>query len=77
MNRRKEDVTTCNRFRSDRFFTEGSQWYYATRENTIEGPFESREEAENDLTFYLRDIQAKESFGLKLARAPGNPGIRR
>ena len=41
MNRRKEDVTTCTRFRSDRFFTEGSQWYYATRENTIEGPFET------------------------------------
>ncbi|MBD3643620.1 MAG: DUF6316 family protein [Alcanivorax sp.] len=76
MNRRKEDLTTCTRFRSDRFFTEGSQWYFATRENTVEGPFISREEAENGLMLYLRDIQAKESFGLKPARAPGNPVIR-
>jgi len=76
MDRRKEDLTTSTRFRSDRFFTEGSQWYFATRENTVEGPFSNREEAENGLMLYLRDIQAKESFGLKPARIPGSPGIR-
>ena len=76
MGRSKEDAKTCTRFRSDRFFTERSKWYFATRENTVEGPFSSREEAENGLMLYLRDIQAKESFGLKPTRIPGSPGIR-
>ena len=68
---RKEDPTPRTWFRSNRFFNEGNQWYFATRENTIEGPYSSHEEAESGLLMYLRDIQSMENFGLKPGRVPG------
>ena len=62
-NRQGEDQKTF--FRSDRFFTEGGQWYFSTRENTIEGPFSNREEAEQELMLYVRRLEEREKFGLK------------
>lgn len=70
MDCRKDDEAEKTWFRSDRFFTEGTDWYFTTRENTVEGPFSSREEAENGLMMYLRDMEAKEGYGIKPSRAP-------
>lgn len=50
-------------FRSDRFFCEEGKWYFTTRENVIKGPYESREDAENELMLYLRDLHTRENFG--------------
>ncbi len=70
MERRQEDQAERTWFRSDRFFNEGPNWYFATRENTVEGPFSSRAEAETGLMMYLRDMEAMERYGLKPARLP-------
>lgn len=41
-------------FRSGRLFSIGFQWYFATREGD-RGPFPSKEEAEAELTLFLRE----------------------
>jgi Domain of unknown function (DUF6316) len=41
-------------FRSDRMLHVNENWYFVTRENTQEGPFSSRNEAENELMLYIR-----------------------
>ena len=43
-------------FRTDRIQQVNSQWYFMTRENTQEGPFSSRREAELELNLYIRHI---------------------
>lgn len=62
---RQDDNKNKTWFRSERFFSEGSSWYFSTREGTIEGPFESRAEAEQELMMYLRNLQEREKFGIK------------
>lgn len=70
MDYRENDEATKTWFRSDRFFNEGTQWYFSTRENTVEGPFPSRADAEAGLMMYLRDMQTREHYGIKPARLP-------
>jgi hypothetical protein len=41
-------------FRADRFSVSNGKYYYSTREGTLEGPFDSREEAERELAMFLR-----------------------
>ena len=62
-NRQGEDPKTY--FRSDRFFAEGGKWYFTTRENTIEGPFDSRDDAAQELMLYIRRLEERQKFGLK------------
>ena len=45
MDYRKDDAASRTWFRSDRFFSQGPNWYFSTRENTVEGPYDSRLEA--------------------------------
>jgi hypothetical protein len=51
-------------FRSDRFFCEDGNWFFTTREGTVQGPFDSRADAEQELMLYLRDRRELENFGL-------------
>ncbi len=44
-------------FRSERFLWTESGWFFLTRENTQEGPFLSRREAERELNYYIRHQQ--------------------
>ena len=46
-----------NWFRSDRYTCVNGQWYYQTREGSIEGPFGSMDEAGRDLLVYLRHAE--------------------
>lgn len=62
---RQDDEEEKTRFRSDRFFCEGGSWFFTTREGVVKGPFASREEAEQELMMFLRDLRNMESFGLK------------
>lgn len=41
-------------FRMDRIFWSGNGYYFLTRESTQEGPFDSRNEAECELNYYIR-----------------------
>lgn len=70
MDSRQDDQSARTWFRSDRFFNEGPNWYFTTRENTVEGPYATREEAENALMMYLRDMQNRENYGIKPAKVP-------
>jgi len=51
--RRDTDSELRSWFRSGRFFQEGGKWYFNTREETLEGPFEERTEAEDRLKEYI------------------------
>lgn len=62
---RHDDNDNKTWFRSERFFSEGSRWYFSTREGTIEGPFDSRAEAERELMLYLRLLAEREKFGIR------------
>lgn len=65
MDSREADDLKKTWFRSQRFFSEGSKWYFTTREDTIEGPYESRDEADQELMMYLRGLRERENFGMK------------
>lgn len=43
-------------FRSERYFHSGDGWFFITRENTQEGPYNSHKEAENELNLYIRHL---------------------
>jgi len=43
-------------FRSDRVVVMNGKYYFMTRENTQEGPFDSRLEAERELNLYIRHM---------------------
>ncbi|MAA66436.1 MAG: hypothetical protein CL581_16895 [Alteromonadaceae bacterium] len=47
-----------NWFRTERFSYVNSEWYFETREGSIEGPFETPLEAELELNHYLRVAQS-------------------
>jgi len=52
--RRRTDKETYSKFRPSRFIKAGGKWYFATREGTMEGPFEMRREAEYKLDSYIK-----------------------
>ena len=51
--KRRQDPTPTTRFRSERICTVNGQLFFATRENTLEGPFFTREAAEQAIDRYL------------------------
>ena len=61
-------------FRSERLLQIDNGWYFLTRENTQEGPFGSRSEAERELIYYIRfknqfDVFSEYELDDKKARA--------
>ena len=55
---RKGETEPQPRFRESRFFHSLDEWYFLTREATVEGPFEHRAEAEQMLEAYISDKRA-------------------
>ena len=55
---RKDDTENHEerRFRSSRFFHSLDQWYFLTREGTVEGPYSDRNQAETNLATYLTEM---------------------
>jgi hypothetical protein len=51
---RKDDVTPFTTYRASRFFKNGEQWYFHSREGGDQGPFDNRMEAQYALTTYTR-----------------------
>jgi len=52
-NRKGEDGNVP--FRCERTYCVGNEWFFTTREGTEEGPYESKDEAEVELAFYMRE----------------------
>jgi len=60
-------------FRSDRFYCEEGQWYFAIRRGPDQGPYASREAAEAALEAFLAEQLGKERrrrFEARLGRHP-------
>lgn len=51
---READLGAATHYRSDRVSSINGQFYFATREGTLEGPFFSRVDAENEITRYIQ-----------------------
>lgn len=43
-------------FRTNRFFTIGSDWYFSTREGKDKGPFANKEVAQAAITKFIREV---------------------
>lgn len=70
MNARVGDMS--KRFvRAGRLQESGGRWYYLTREGTIEGPFGSREAAQNSLDAYIQFASSKLFDSESLSRING------
>lgn len=52
--RRRDDAGRQTWYRSDRMINDNGQWYFCTRESTIEGPFETKADAALGLRKYIR-----------------------
>ncbi len=56
--RRKTDAPISRSwFRTDRIVQDGGKWFFTTREGAIEGPFDSRMDAVQQLEVYVRLAQ--------------------
>lgn len=51
------------RFRADRVFSVGKEFYFTTREGPEVGPFPSRRSAERGITLYIKCMQHSETAG--------------
>lgn len=58
---RAQDSAPALRFRSGRVCRVNGELYFSTRENTLEGPFDSPEIAEQQIKAYIARMQALDS----------------
>ena len=54
---RSIDPTPGTHYRSERVSAVNGQYFFATREGTLEGPFFTRVDAEREIAFYIRRMQ--------------------
>jgi hypothetical protein len=64
---RTEDKINKSFFRSDRMIEHGGQWYFSTREGTMQGPFKDRETAQKELVEYIKIMMAHDAGELTIA----------
>jgi hypothetical protein len=53
LGKRADESTPATRFRSDRFTFINGNFFFSTRENTLEGPFMTREDAVRESQAYI------------------------
>ncbi|WP_277758775.1 DUF6316 family protein [Pseudomonas sp. A34-9] len=58
---RAQDNAPAMRFRSDRVCRVNGELFFSTRENTLEGPFDSPEQAEQEIKAYIARMQLQDS----------------
>ena len=54
---RNIDPTPGTHYRSERVSAVNGQYFFATREGTLVGPFFTRVDAEREIAFYIRRMQ--------------------
>jgi hypothetical protein len=62
LSKREQDPVPTVRFRSDRVSRVNGQYFFSTRENTLEGPFMSKEDAARETEAYIRRMQAASAY---------------
>jgi len=68
---RVNDSSSKSFFQSDRYFTTNNEWYFATRETSGHGPFNTQQEAANELNVYLKTEIGIKDFGTDIWDSPG------
>jgi hypothetical protein len=58
---RAQDPAPATHFRSDRVCRVNGELYFSTRENTLEGPFESAVQIEKEIQAYIARMQLQDS----------------
>ena len=58
---RAQDSAPATHFRSDRLCRVNGELFFSTRENTLEGPFNSAEKAEQEIQAYIARMQLLDS----------------
>jgi hypothetical protein len=58
---RAQDSAPATHFRSDRVCRVNGELFFSTRENTLEGPFDSHEKAEQEIQAYIARMQLLDS----------------
>ncbi|WP_339475828.1 DUF6316 family protein [Pseudomonas fluorescens] len=58
---RAQDPAPATHFRSDRVCRINGELFFSTRENTLEGPFDSHEKAEQEIKAYIARRQFQDS----------------
>ncbi|WP_338802663.1 DUF6316 family protein [Pseudomonas sp. RSB 5.4] len=56
---RAQDSAPATHFRSERMCRVNGELFFCTRENTLEGPFDSAEKAEQEIQAYIARMQAQ------------------
>ncbi|MBD8706924.1 MULTISPECIES: DUF6316 family protein [unclassified Pseudomonas] len=62
LSKREQDPAPTVRFRSDRVSRVNGLYFFSTRENTLEGPFMSKEDAARETEVYVRRMQAASAY---------------
>lgn len=57
--KRHQDADPATHFRAERFSLVNGQFYFSTRENSLEGPFATRQDAEREMAAYVERIQRR------------------
>ncbi|PAU65639.1 hypothetical protein BZL41_05555 [Pseudomonas sp. PIC25] len=55
--KRAVDALPGTHYRSDRISSVNGQYFFATREGTLEGPFFTRVDAEHEISRYIQRMQ--------------------
>lgn len=58
--KRTQDADPATHFRAERFSLVNGQFYFSTRENTLEGPFATRDDAEREMAAYVERAQRQQ-----------------
>jgi hypothetical protein len=58
---RAQDTAPATHFRSDRVCRVNGELFFSTRENTLEGPFDSPEKAEQEIKAYIERMRLMDS----------------
>lgn len=58
---RAQDSAPATHFRSERMCRVNGELFFCTRENTLEGPFDSAEKAEQEIQAYIARMQLLDS----------------
>jgi hypothetical protein len=56
--KREQDPAPTVHYRSDRVTRVNGEYFFSTRENTLEGPYPNRTEAERETEAYIQRMQA-------------------
>ncbi|AGI23517.1 DUF6316 family protein [Pseudomonas sp. MT3] len=65
---RSGDIQSATHYRSDRISSVNGQYFFSTREGTLEGPYFTRFDAEREVAKYIARMKLASGLYARLAR---------